>query len=293
VRFRSVPVAPVAVTPGADFRAMARAAFIAKSFRGDGEGVRGAMNAYVVCGSARAAAAALALNGQRLGAHHTLRVDRAGRPDGARPQYDPKRSIFVGQLHYEATEDELRAVCAARVSGGAASVEAVRIVRDAATARGKGIAYVLFRERVHVAEALGLHCVPLRGRPMRVARCVDARKAPPVDAAAAARKRVQKPLRRPANGGAATAAAPPPAKRPRASDGAAPAPAPASAAAARPAHMGASGADVVLGKAEHKQVAVRRKGVKARRNREERTARRAAAAAAAGGAGGAGGILKR
>ena len=338
VRFRSVPVAPVAVAPGADYRAMARAAFIAKSFQ---TGSRDAMNAYVVCSSARAAAAALKLNGSDLGGH-TLRVDRAARgssgdgdgatgsaPAKAAPLYEPKRTVFIGHLHYDASEEELRAAVAARVTGGADSVEAVRIVRDAATSRGKGIAYVLLRERSHVAEALGLHGSSLRGRALRVERCLDERKAPAAPSfAAAARMRVDKQQR--LQGGrkvaAATAAAggsvplaqaaapasgssvPPLHKRPRVDALPAVPRAPrasvASApkfAAARPAHMGARGAEFVQEKVAHKADAERRKGVKARRNREDRHARRASERAAKGGVGGVGagggsapgGILER
>jgi hypothetical protein len=96
----------------------------------------------------------------------------------------------VGQVHFEAGEEELRTLFAGRVSGGDASIEAVRLVRDPATMRGKGIAYVLFRERTHVAEALGLHGTTFRKRTLRVTRCVDSDKAAPVDPAVAARKRV-------------------------------------------------------------------------------------------------------
>jgi nucleolar protein 12 len=137
--------------------------------------------------SADAARAAQGLNNTLIEGRH-LRVDKV-REDG-RAKYDPKRTVFVGQVHFEAGEEELRALFAGRVSGGDASIEAVRLVRDPATMRGKGIAYVLFRERTHVAEALGLHGTTFRKRTLRVTRCVDSDKAAPVDPAVAARKRV-------------------------------------------------------------------------------------------------------
>lgn len=78
------------------------------------------VHAYVVYATHEAARAALDRNGfEHEG--HCLRVDRADRP----PEFEPARSIFLGNLPFEATEEEVRACMA-----NAGMVEAIRIVRD-------------------------------------------------------------------------------------------------------------------------------------------------------------------
>jgi hypothetical protein len=104
-----------------------------------------------------------------------LRIDAAS--TGGR--FDPKRTIFIGNLPYGATEEEIRAAIAARIPGGETAVEGVRVVRDRVTHVGRGIAYVLFSERAAVVDALGLDGTPLvGGRAVRVQRAtVDGRPA--------------------------------------------------------------------------------------------------------------------
>ena len=55
-------------------------------------------------------------------------------------------------------------------SGGAGNVTAVRVVRDAKTGKGKGIAFVEFAGRGDARMALALDGRQLRGRAMRVTR---------------------------------------------------------------------------------------------------------------------------
>lgn len=190
VRFRSVPVAKLAVAPGSGFRAMIRAAVATGSLNS----ARDSMNAYVVLRGEGAVAPALRLNGAAFEGRH-LRVDAVGGGgcgegggggDGAgeasggagasgAPRYDHKRTVFVGNLPFDAGEEAVRHAFERCGAGGAlVSVEAVRIVRDRATLMGKGFCFVLFRERAGVLDALGLHGakVPaLGGRPLRVVRC--------------------------------------------------------------------------------------------------------------------------
>jgi hypothetical protein len=54
--------------------------------------------------------------------------------------------------------------------GGAGSVTAVRVVRDAKTGKGRGIAFVEFAGRGDARMALALDSRPLRGRALRVTR---------------------------------------------------------------------------------------------------------------------------
>lgn len=64
--------------------------------------------------------------------------------------YDPARSVFVGNLHFETQDEELITLFndAADMGDLQGQVEAVRCVRDGATNVGKGIAFVLFSDKV-------------------------------------------------------------------------------------------------------------------------------------------------
>jgi len=115
-------------------------------------------------------------------------LDRVQLPDGtplthrSASAVDPKRTIFVGNLDFEAQEEEVRALFeklvreehgepplvpsqAVRLDGTPASdamhpgewVESVRIVRDKATQLGKGFAYVKFVDSLCVDEMVALH----------------------------------------------------------------------------------------------------------------------------------------
>ena len=115
--------------------------------------------------------AALALNMRVVDGRH-LRVDalapsRAGQP-GARgagaallaSQLDPRRSVYLGNMHFGIDDEEVIALFSA---GGASRpllvegcVEAVRIPRDRETGRSRGFGYVCFRDAAAVRDALAL-----------------------------------------------------------------------------------------------------------------------------------------
>ena len=112
--------------------------------------LRDTVNAYIVYEDAASVASATAqMNGYIFEEKH-LRVDPAG--SGARP-VDHRRSVFLGNVPFVATEEELRSAFEA-----CGEIEAVRIVRDPATNIGKGFAFIVFTVRV---------CPPTRVR----ARC--------------------------------------------------------------------------------------------------------------------------
>lgn len=128
-----------------------------------------AFNAYVVFSRDESAAAALAANNRVVEGHH-LRVDRVG---GAATR-DPARTVFLGNVAFDATEEEVRAHFAAALAaeGGDAAVEGVRLVRDAETQMGKGFGFVLLQDKATAAAALRLlHESKLKGRPLRVTTC--------------------------------------------------------------------------------------------------------------------------
>lgn len=127
---------------------------------------------------------------QRLEPHEMIEagLDQVHLPDGTPLSHrsastvDPKRTIFVGNLDFEAQEEEVRALFeklvreergeppmvpsqAVRLDGTPVSdamrpgewVESVRIVRDKATQLGKGFAYVKFVDSLCVDEMIALH----------------------------------------------------------------------------------------------------------------------------------------
>jgi len=142
---------------------------------------RGAVNGYVVFKSAEAVEAALALNMQPLDGRH-VRVDRVRAAGEGRAErgaasllLEPRRSAYLGNLHYGVDEEEVIALFSA-----AGAIEAVRIPRDRDSGAAKGFAYVCFAEPGAAAalrSALALAGTELRGRPLRVARASSQRAA--------------------------------------------------------------------------------------------------------------------
>ncbi|KXZ52486.1 hypothetical protein GPECTOR_9g530 [Gonium pectorale] len=111
--------------------------------------------AYVVFKEPAAATAALAANMQEVEGHH-IRVDRAAPPAAKKGTaaaagkdaagaglFDPSRSVFVGNLPFQATDEELIGWVLGHAGAHpelAGAVEAVRLVRDRETSVGKSAA---------------------------------------------------------------------------------------------------------------------------------------------------------
>lgn len=108
---------------------------------------------------------------------------------GPKVLYDPSKSVFIGNLSLEAQDEDLirffnlalgglsgvfpnknktSEKTGVSVSQDLSEVQAVRIVRDAKTAIGKGIAFVMFQSRTSRRAALALDGRNLLGRPLRV-----------------------------------------------------------------------------------------------------------------------------
>ncbi|SCU84878.1 LANO_0C02652g1_1 [Lachancea nothofagi CBS 11611] len=131
---------------------------------------RDSVNAYVVYADKNAVKIACQkLNGCVFEDHH-LRVDSVAHPT----QHDNKRSVFVGNLDFEETEESLW-----KHFGKTGDIEYVRVVRDSKTNVGKGFAYVQFSDFQAVNKALLLDGQKLNGsgRKLRVTRCKTMRKA--------------------------------------------------------------------------------------------------------------------
>ncbi|CAM9879999.1 unnamed protein product [Bubo scandiacus] len=127
------------------------------------------INAYIVFKEECDAIKALKENGTEIASGFHIRVDIASKSSS----HDNKRSVFLGNLSYDISDDAVRehfSVC-----GG---VVAVRIVRDRKTGLGKGFGYVLFENTDAVHLALKLNDTGLMGRKIRVKRCGEKWKAP-------------------------------------------------------------------------------------------------------------------
>ena len=98
------------------------------------------VNAYLVYETREAAREALKLNGTVVLDRH-IRVDSVAHP----AKHDTQRSVFIGNLDFEAQEESLW-----RHFGSCGTIEYVRVVRDCTTNVGKGFAYVQFEVSVSV-----------------------------------------------------------------------------------------------------------------------------------------------
>ncbi|GLI63198.1 hypothetical protein VaNZ11_006097, partial [Volvox africanus] len=180
---------------------------------------RGPCTAYIVFEQPESARAALGANMQEVEGHH-IRVDfavpqsaaaaaavaaaavhgsgkakakaaaaaaaaAAATASGSVGVYDPSRSVFVGNLHFQTTDEELIGLVlgqAATQPELANAVEAVRVVRDRVNNVGKGFAFILFKTKAAARAALSLDGQVLRKRPLRVTRA--SRQAPATGTAA-------------------------------------------------------------------------------------------------------------
>lgn len=78
---------------------------------------------------------------------------------------DYKTTAFVGNLPYEADEEELRAVFA-----DCGEIDFIRLVRDHQSFRCQGIGYVKFVTKEGLDASLALHGAQFKGRPLRVSK---------------------------------------------------------------------------------------------------------------------------
>ncbi|KAM9196769.1 RNA-binding protein 34 [Mergus octosetaceus] len=122
------------------------------------------INAYVVFKEECDAIKALKKNGTEIASGFHIRVDIASKNS----LHDNKRSVFLGNLSYDISDDAVREHFA-----DCGDVVAVRIVRDRQTGMGKGFGYILFENTDAVHLALKLNDSALQGRKVRVKRCVE------------------------------------------------------------------------------------------------------------------------
>ena len=162
VRTRSIALESVKVPPGSDAKRVRKVAAAKASLDDRFQ----ACNAYVVFKDAQGAEAALqGADGSEFHGNH-LRVDSLRKTGGK--VFDRSRTAFVGNLAFEAGEEEVRR----HFDALGVEVESVRVVRDSSTNIGKGFAYVLLAEGRTVDEAIALgNGTEIRERKLRVGPC--------------------------------------------------------------------------------------------------------------------------
>ncbi|CAF2138429.1 unnamed protein product [Rotaria magnacalcarata] len=123
-----------------------RLAFIKKEFHP----LQKTITAYIRFTDETEAEDATSLNGHLYKEHH-LRVDVAHDLD-TNTKHDHKRSIFIGNLPFDANDDDVW-----KVFEECGEIDSVRLVRDRATSVGKGFGYVLFQDEASVGLALRMN----------------------------------------------------------------------------------------------------------------------------------------
>ena len=171
VRLRSVPVAGTAVDEAGNQNLVKKVCVNEKNFGTQ----KGSLNAYVVFRDRSSVGKALAANNRLVDALNKKgeSTPRHMRVDLMKPTlFPPARTIFLGALPHYADEEEVRAHFAAVLPGGQDDIENLRLVRDSETLVGKGIGYLLLKNRDAVMKALSLHGVKYRKRwELRVTTC--------------------------------------------------------------------------------------------------------------------------
>jgi len=118
--------------------------------------------AYVRMSTVEEAEACCSLNGTVLDGF-TIRVDMALKNKA----HDNKKSIFLGNLHFNTKEDDVR-----KLFSKCGNIENVRLIRDGTTGMGKGFGYVNFTEEESVNKAMRLNNQEISGRKVRVSKSV-------------------------------------------------------------------------------------------------------------------------
>lgn len=90
---------------------------------------------------------------------HVIQADKVDE----NPSYDSSLSIFLGNLSFKATEDEVR-----QFFEDCGEIRNVRLVRDGKTGMGKGFGYVNFNNKDSAVLALQKDGQSLKGREIRV-----------------------------------------------------------------------------------------------------------------------------
>ncbi|CAB3409354.1 unnamed protein product [Caenorhabditis bovis] len=135
---------------------------------------------YVKFNEVESVEKALEYNGTNLD-DHIIRVDKCT----GKTEFSKDVAVFVGNLPFELTDEALFKFFDENVG----PVASVRIVRDPATGKGKGFAFVNFKDDASASLALGMETIKMDKRVIRITRIL---KKPKIQKIAAAKKRAPK-----------------------------------------------------------------------------------------------------
>ncbi|KAL7675988.1 hypothetical protein ACOME3_002247 [Neoechinorhynchus agilis] len=126
---------------------------------------------YIKFASDIAVTRALELNGHLFEDRH-LRVDRTS-SDKKRSQKIIDKSVFVGNVPFDADEEDLHSLFEKKYKE---EVENVRVIRDQITGEGKGFAYVAFKTNAGPDLAILNPKLKFKGRQLRISPIMNKKK---------------------------------------------------------------------------------------------------------------------
>ena len=167
VRIRSVAVVGTKVSEANNYKLFRKASVIQGKVNRD---VKDTCNAYVVFKNKDSVAKALESNNSIFHGNH-LRIDSVS--ESTSGIASTKKSVFVGNIPFDASEEALRQIFALGISGGDECIINVRLIRDKAKNVGKGFGYIAFSDRSYVKEALALNGTQFESRQLRITKVVN------------------------------------------------------------------------------------------------------------------------
>ena len=180
LRLRSLGIAKVAVPTGSNYKTMRKVSAMKNTLDQNTT----SCNAYIVYASKEGvenAAKRFSDDADTLFLGNRLRVDRVGeyaakgdasnnKAGASSSLFDRRRTVFCGNLSFDASEEMLRKAFNDRI-GKVGAVEGVRIIRDRHTNIGKGFGYVLLASSDMIEDALTLNETIVDSRKIRVSKC--------------------------------------------------------------------------------------------------------------------------
>ncbi|OWZ05583.1 RNA-binding protein, partial [Phytophthora megakarya] len=162
VRLRHLPIAGCAVDQAGNQKLMMKVCANKKILTT----AKDNCNAYVTFVDESSVEAAIKLNGTTL-------VQKKIRVDHAEPEIDPRRSIFVGNVPFKCTDDQMLQFFMKRLRTDEEPepVLNVRLIRDRESGLGKGFGYLLLKTPGLVAKTLALSNLKMENRELRVQVC--------------------------------------------------------------------------------------------------------------------------
>ncbi|POM63832.1 RNA-binding protein [Phytophthora palmivora] len=162
VRLRHLPIAGCAVGQAGNQKLMMKVCANKKILTT----AKDNCNAYVTFVEESSVEAALKLNGTTL-------VQKKIRVDHCEPVIDARRSIFIGNVPFKCTDEQMLQFFTKRLKTeeDPEPIENVRLIRDRESGLGKGFGYLLLKTPALVAKTLALRNLKMETRELRVQVC--------------------------------------------------------------------------------------------------------------------------